>query len=287
MFLPNLGYSWPVRMDLWSAVALSLFLWGCPGDLTCPNGSTDLDSCFGTVAVPPCDEEIDVPRDIFGQACGSSSCHEGADPDGAGLDLVSPGAFDRMVNQPAVHENCTDRTLVVRGEPDESFLLQKILGQQGVCGDPMPQIGALTGQQIACVRRWILSNSLGLAPDAGPRPDAGVRSDGATPPADSGMPADSAMPPTDAMMSMPDAAMMPVDCSAIDNDANKDLCSSSMDTCEAVFLDNTSCAETCGLVGLTCQASYENIDGMCAANMGAPLNCEDLSHMSDYCVCTR
>jgi hypothetical protein len=58
--------------------------------------------------------------------------------------------------------------LVVAGDPEGSFLYQKITQPRPTCGDPMPSDGLLTAEQIACVRTWIVD----VRPDAGVAVDA-------------------------------------------------------------------------------------------------------------------
>ena len=57
--------------------------------------------------------------------------------------------------------------------------------------------------------------------------------------------------------------------------------------CEVLFEDSTGCATVCEALGLTCHATWENIDDSCAPDTTRPpLTCEPESgHQSDYCVC--
>ncbi|MCB9635535.1 MAG: hypothetical protein H6721_25740 [Sandaracinus sp.] len=102
----------------------------------------------------PCTTEDDVRAVVFERSCTSSACHDARRPK-AGLDLETPGAMERMLGVFSVHEACADRLLLVPGEPASSFFLDKLLGREGECGDPMPDLGALEPAQRRCVAEWI------------------------------------------------------------------------------------------------------------------------------------
>ena len=182
------------------------------------------------------------------------------------------------------HEDCADQVLVsADGDPRDSFLMKKILNMQGICGDPMPLLGSLTGQEILCVERWLLDNRLGGV-DAGPRIDSGRPStDAGVVPIDAGM----SMMPDAGAPPEPDAGPPPVDCTPIQAATDQELCVTEADRCEGIFHDGTSCPELCALAGLQCEQSYENIDGMCLPNLGVVYECQQVGSMSDYCVCVR
>jgi hypothetical protein len=56
----------------------------------------------------------------------------------------------------AIASGCTDRILVVAGEPDSSYLIQKIESSPGICGFQMPLGGSLPSQDIEVLRQWIV-----------------------------------------------------------------------------------------------------------------------------------
>ena len=98
---------------------------------------------------------------VIGQSSDSNPqrcilCHtsQGRAP-AAGLDL-SASAFSHLVNSPSV--NKPGATLVIPGDPDNSYLIQKLEGTTGIVGLRMPRNGPpyLTDGQIQIVRRWIL-----------------------------------------------------------------------------------------------------------------------------------
>lgn len=83
-------------------------------------------------------------------------CHTnvGRTPAG-GLNLVHDLAYDQLINVSSTQRLGALR--VVPGNPDASFLVQKIEGTQGASGLRMPRNGPpyLTDGQILIVRRWI------------------------------------------------------------------------------------------------------------------------------------
>ena len=99
------------------------------------------------------DEEVAIGF-VLQPRCGSSDCHDDERPS-AGLDLVTPGVTDRVIGAPSVHEECPGAELVVPGVAQASFLMDKVLGQEGACGDPMPRDGDLTLDERRCLVRWI------------------------------------------------------------------------------------------------------------------------------------
>ncbi|HJK91204.1 MAG TPA: hypothetical protein RMH85_15960 [Polyangiaceae bacterium LLY-WYZ-15_(1-7)] len=261
---------WPRRALALALLSASLVaLGGCPGDLQ------DADR-FPSTPLPECVGDIDVEREIFEMRCGTDSCHAGDEP-AAELNLVdAPDVFAELMNVDATQ--CDGR---VRVDPDDvlnSFLLDKIRGPGAIppgCGDQMPFLSRLNGNEIACVQRWIQVNLEGhdggvpMGDDAGPGEDAGPEEDAGTP--------------------MEDAGPEPVDCSPIDDAPNWRLCQSSADSCEGIFDDgpDSTCADVCGAAGLVCTASYADVPGECAFNEAEPFGCEDRGNMADYCICER
>lgn len=91
---------------------------------------------------------------IFTSSCASSSCHGGSAP-AAGLDLQAGQAHAALVGVQSAQ--CTTLKRVQAGQPDQSYLMQKLEGS-GTCfsGDPMPKGGAPLGAaNISLVKSWI------------------------------------------------------------------------------------------------------------------------------------
>ena len=83
-------------------------------------------------------------------------CHTsvGRNPSG-GFDLNPTGAYEQMVNAPSRGKPGAIR--VIPGDPDNSYLVQKLEGNASIVGRRMPINGPpyLSDGQIKIIRRWI------------------------------------------------------------------------------------------------------------------------------------
>lgn len=128
------------------------------------------------VAVLGCDEKLSslagptpsleptfasIQHDIFESAdsAGRSACitchtSTGRNPSG-GLNLNHDVAYDQLVN--AAVRGKPGAIRVMPGNPDGSYLVQKLEGASGIAGRRMPQNGPpyLTDGQMLIIRRWI------------------------------------------------------------------------------------------------------------------------------------
>jgi len=116
-----------------------------------PDGGAAPDAAWAGAS---CADEAVVRARVFEARCADSDCHDADDPE-AGLDLVSPGIRARVEAARSVHEDCADRALVVPGNSRASFLMDKVLGLEATCGDPMPLEGDLSLAQRRCLVEWI------------------------------------------------------------------------------------------------------------------------------------
>jgi hypothetical protein len=91
-------------------------------------------------------------RDSAGRA-NCTNCHNTASRAG-GLNLDRDVAYDSLVN---VASRAKPRaTRVVPGDPDGSYLIQKVEGRADIVGSKMPLNGPyLSSGQILILRRWI------------------------------------------------------------------------------------------------------------------------------------
>jgi hypothetical protein len=73
----------------------------------------------------------------------------------AGLNLNHDVAYDQLVN--VASRNKPGAVRIVPGNPDASYLVQKVEGAPGIVGMRMPFSGApfLTDGQLLILRRWI------------------------------------------------------------------------------------------------------------------------------------
>ena len=183
---------------------LALFAVGCPGpaDLANPQDypvaagttSTGGGATAGTGTgggTSPATCETDCVKDIFQkQQVLCKLCHQAkAAPDGlqsAGLNLEADGFTDRLKNVPAKHTDlpmgkteCTaGDKLIDTANPSASWLLKKIQGKQGNCGDPMPSSGMLSATQKTCMETYISCVAGGSITGGGGAPGGGTSSGG-------------------------------------------------------------------------------------------------------------
>ena len=126
-----------------AVLGLSSALLGCPGALSNPEDFTDQPECTGATV-----------EQIFEESCGGGNCHDAEQP-AQGLDLVSPDVAARLFGVNATGAGCEDRILAVAGDPDLSYLIDKLYGNPGICGARMPFSAALDPREIACIEDWI------------------------------------------------------------------------------------------------------------------------------------
>ncbi|HXG89683.1 MAG TPA: hypothetical protein VNJ02_15245 [Vicinamibacterales bacterium] len=124
---------------------------GCDERLSDIAGPTpDLQPTFTSVQ-----NEIFNTTDSAGRV-GCTQCHtnQGRNPS-AGLNLTPGNAYAALVNRPSVQK--PGALLVIPGDPDNSYLVQKVEGAPGIVGQRMPRTAGpfLTPGQILILRRWI------------------------------------------------------------------------------------------------------------------------------------
>jgi hypothetical protein len=94
-----------------------------------------------------------IQTEIFSQRCAGCHTAVGRVPP-LQLNLTDGNAFANLVGVAA--RGKAGATRVVPGDPDNSYLIQKIEGAPGIVGVRMPFQGApLTDGQILVIRRWI------------------------------------------------------------------------------------------------------------------------------------
>jgi hypothetical protein len=143
-----------------------------PGTSTGPEGSTgpDASSSGGTTSAVDesttsgSSEETAIPEVFFPEVLAifqvECFCHRSPMPSGM-LDLNDDMAYDSLVDVPSVQVPEVNR--VTPGDPDNSYLYLKLIGEQasvGGGGTRMPQGGGmLPDDQIDLVRHWILGGA--------------------------------------------------------------------------------------------------------------------------------
>jgi hypothetical protein len=83
-------------------------------------------------------------------------CHSPPAPS-ASLDLTAGTGYGALVGVPS--EQCAQRLLVSPGNPGESYLLDKIVGQNLCSGTQMPKSAPLSASQIQAVSDWICTGA--------------------------------------------------------------------------------------------------------------------------------
>jgi hypothetical protein len=105
-----------------------------------------------------------IEAQVFGPSCGKSlSCHNSESPqprmvgtmstNGQGLALDG-STKDRLVNKPSLE--VPGKMLVVPGDPDASYLMEKLTSAKPTYGNRMPDMNsALDAGVIEGIRTWI------------------------------------------------------------------------------------------------------------------------------------
>jgi hypothetical protein len=108
-----------------------------------------------TDASPPTFTE--VYSEVLAPSCAFSSCHG---PASAGYLGWSDAATAHAALVDQASAAASERVLVVPGDPESSYLLDKLLGAEGISGDPMPPpVGGLDAAKIELVRAWIAAGA--------------------------------------------------------------------------------------------------------------------------------
>ena len=100
--------------------------------------------------------DVSFSEDVEPILDGCITCHGGVTPR-ADLNL-SDDAYDSLVDVEST--DCPGRIRVVPGEPDESYLIDKLEGADDICGTQMPQSGELPASELDTIRQWISEGAL-------------------------------------------------------------------------------------------------------------------------------
>ena len=131
---------------------LALAFAGCDEKLSSITGPTpDLSPSFSS-----------IQRTIFSATDSSSrlaciGCHtdQGRTAAGPGLVLIDGRAYGALVGRPSVGK--PGATLVIPGDPDNSYVVKKLEGHPDIAGQRMPRGNGpfLSEGQMLVIRRWI------------------------------------------------------------------------------------------------------------------------------------
>lgn len=140
-----------LSLRILAVVALAAGMMACDESLSDIAGPTpNLEPTFASIQ-----REIFETTDTAGRvAC--VNCHNPSNPvAGRLLNLTSGASYDQLVNRPSVERPSV--RLVDPGNPDGSYLVDKVVGRNTIVGRRMPINGPpfLTEGQILILRRWI------------------------------------------------------------------------------------------------------------------------------------
>jgi hypothetical protein len=91
---------------------------------------------------------------IFGPTCATANCHSGAMPD-ANLDLSDEATSRANLVGVSTTQLGGAGIRVISGDPDNSYLIQKLENAAGIEGQRMPIGAALPQADIDVIRQWI------------------------------------------------------------------------------------------------------------------------------------
>ena len=96
-----------------------------------------------------------LSAEIFTPRCATSGCHSGTDPS-RGLSLEEDRIARETIN---VDSKGSDLKLVDPGNPEGSYMLLKVRGDEGISGSRMPPSRSLSAEEIEKIRSWIASGA--------------------------------------------------------------------------------------------------------------------------------
>lgn len=89
---------------------------------------------------------------IFDASCSANACHDGVNP-AEGLDLRASSAHASLVGVPA--SQCGERLRVTPGDPEASYLIDKLRGVDLCSGSRMPKGAPLPAAQVQVIADWV------------------------------------------------------------------------------------------------------------------------------------
>lgn len=115
---------------------------------------------FALILLCACGAEptlTNVQREVFAPSCAFSACHKGGGAEGLNLEGATHA---KIVDVSARGAGASDRVLVVPGNPNASYVFEKVTKDRPQAGDRMPGSGVeLSGAQIDLLRRWIAAGA--------------------------------------------------------------------------------------------------------------------------------
>ncbi len=124
------------------SLLLTAVWWGCGGE----DSTVGPDGAGATLA---------QVNEVLAVSCAISGCHSGGEP-AAGLSLEGDFA-GRIVGIDSGQR--PDFKLVDPGNPDGSYLLIKVRGDDEIVSQQMPPDAPLSAEQVEIIRAWIASGA--------------------------------------------------------------------------------------------------------------------------------
>ena len=136
---------------------------GCAGDGPDNGGGPPKPSCTPAVDPTGAPQYASNIQPIYDRSCALAGCHSSVAP-AQGLDLSTGRSYAATVNKRSTQNLALK--LVLPGDADDSYLVQKIRGDAGIAGVLMPQgcpgnplqgAQCLTPDEIDAIQTWILA----------------------------------------------------------------------------------------------------------------------------------
>ena len=98
----------------------------------------------------------EIQQAVFTPTCATANCHGGTDP--ANLNLEAANSYAMLVGVDSVQQAGVQR--VNPGNPDISYLIQKMENAPGITGNEMPPGAQLSQVDIDVIRLWITNGAV-------------------------------------------------------------------------------------------------------------------------------
>jgi hypothetical protein len=93
-----------------------------------------------------------VQGEVFSVSCALAGCHTGTFPQ-AGMNLSTGASYAAIVGVPSSERS--ELLRIAPGDPDASYMVQKLRGTPGIAGSQMPLTGSVTDAQVKLVVDWV------------------------------------------------------------------------------------------------------------------------------------
>jgi hypothetical protein len=251
-------------------------------------------ACAGAPNEPPaeeipCQPTLQSLRDtVFRRSCARAGCHDAAFA-GGGLDLTRTDLEAQVIA--VASSNCAGWLRVKPGDPEGSYLWNKVASAEPACGERMPVGTELSPADQACIREWIASLDAESCEKCGGAECVSLTTD----PLHCGS-CETTCPPgapceNGACTCPSGLAACGVACTDLATDASNCgscgsscgpggrceagscRCSAGLLPCAGTCVDVQSAADHCGACGAACPSGTVCLNGQCAAGCGALTQC--------------